>query len=108
MYTAVAGASAEEIVELCSLLVTSGDGLEAYRPWGFVDTEDAPAAELIGPAIASLTLRRPTSAGICSGFAGWAQGFAQVALEHALPPVDRIGAIAWLARCALRGEERAA
>jgi len=108
VHTVVAGASAEEIAELCSLLVMGDDDLEAYRPYGLVDTEDASASELLGPALANLTLRRPTNAELCSGFAGWAQGFAQVAIEHALPPVDRIGAIAWLARVALRDEERAA
>ena len=108
VHTVVAGASAEEISELCSLLVMGDDDLEAYRPCGLVDTEDEPASELLGPALASLTLRRPTNAELCCGFAGWARGFAQVTIEHALPPVDRIGAIAWLARVALRDEERAA
>jgi len=107
-HTAIAGASAEEIDELCALLIMGEDDLEAYRPCGLVDTEDAPASELLGPALAILTLRRPTNAELCSGFAGWAQGFAQVAIEHSLSPVDRIGAIAWLARVALRAEERAA
>lgn len=108
VHTAVAGAAAEEIAELCALVVASDEELETYRPWGLVDAEDAPAAALLEAALASLTLRRPTNAEICSGFGGWAQGFAQVAIEHTLSPVDRIGAIAWLARAALRGEERAA
>lgn len=107
-HTVVVGASLDEIDELCALLAMGDDDLEAYRPCGLVDTEDAPASELLGPALANLTLRRPTNAELCSGFAGWAQGFAQVAIEHALSPVERIGAIAWLARVALRDEERAA
>ena len=37
----------------------------------------------------------------------WSVGFAELAREHMLPPVARIGAIAWFARVALR-EERAA
>ena len=45
---------------------------------------------------------------ICGGFAAWAQGFVRVALDHMLSPVERIGAIAWLALVALRDEEHAA
>ena len=101
VYTAIAGASAEEIAELREILAASDDGLETYRPWGLVDTEDPPAAALLEPALASLTLRRPTSAEVCCGFGGWARGFAQAALEHTPSPVERIGAIAWLARVAL-------
>ena len=101
VYTAVAGASADDIAELREILAASDDDLEAYRPWGLVDTEDPPAAALLEPALASLTLRRPTYTEICSGFGGWARGFAQAALEHTLSPVDRVGAIAWLARVAL-------
>ena len=36
----------------------------------------------------------------CSGFADWADGFAGMIAEHALPPVLRIDAVAWLARVA--------
>jgi hypothetical protein len=108
VHTAIAGASEDEIAELCALAVASDAELETYRPWGLVDAEDAPAAALLEPALASLTLRRPTNAELCSGFGGWAQGFALVTIEHTLSPVDRIGATAWLARVALRDEEQAA
>ena len=107
VYTAVAGASADDIAELRELRAASDDDLESYRPWGLVDTDDPPAAALLELALASLTLRRPTCAEICSGFGGWARGSAQAALEHTLSPVDRIGAIAWLARVALGPSEGA-
>jgi hypothetical protein len=104
VHTTVAGASADDIAELRWLLTANDDDLEAYRPWGPVETEDAPPSNLLEPALASLTLRRPTNVETCRGLGGWAQGFAQLAIEHTIPPVDRIGAIAWLARVALRDE----
>ncbi len=55
-----------------------------------------------------LTRRRLSNTAACGGFADWAHGFAGLVAEHAIPPVFRIGAIAWLASVALRDEERAA
>jgi hypothetical protein len=55
-----------------------------------------------------LTCRQLSNAEACSGVADWAHGFAGMVAEHAIPPVFRIGASAWLARVALRDEERAA
>jgi hypothetical protein len=54
-----------------------------------------------------LTCRRLSNAEACSGLGNWAYGFAGMVSEHAIPPVFRIGAIAWLARVALRPDERA-
>ena len=53
-------------------------------------------------------LNHLSDAEACSGVADWAHGFAGMVAEHAIPPVFRIGASAWLARVALRDEERAA
>ena len=55
-----------------------------------------------------LTCRRLSNAEMCSGSADWAPGFAGVLAEHALPLMLRLGAVGWLARGALRDEERAA
>jgi len=43
-----------------------------------------------------------------SGFADWAHGFAGTVAERELPPLFRIGAVAWLARGALQPEAGAA
>jgi hypothetical protein len=52
-----------------------------------------------------LTCRQRSNTEACSGFVDWAQGFAAMVAEHALSPVLRIGAVAWLARVALRPDE---
>lgn len=48
----------------------------------------------------------PAAAEASNGFEAWAHGFSSVVAKHAIPPVARIGAVAWLARVALH-EERA-
>lgn len=63
VHTTVAGASADDIAELRWLLIANDDDLEAYRPWGPVETEDAPPSNLLEPALAILTLRRPAPPG---------------------------------------------
>ncbi len=46
---------------------------------------------------------RPLSiAEACHGVADWSDGFASAAAGLVIPPVLRIGVIAWLARVALR------
>jgi hypothetical protein len=82
--------------------------LEGYRPWGPDFAEGSPAAVSLESARSLLTRRQLSNAEACSGLAEWAHGFAGAVIEHALPPVFRVGAIAWFARVALRDEERAA
>ena len=83
------------------------DALEDYRPWGIDFAEEAPA-ESLESARSMLTCRQLSNPEACCGVADWAHGFAGMVAEHAIPPVFRIGAIAWLARVALRDEERTA
>ena len=52
---------------------------------------------------APLIARYPSSDDVYSGVCAWASGMASVAYEHAVTPVLRIGAIAWLAHVALAG-----
>jgi hypothetical protein len=102
--TAIVGASPAEVDALCSLLVASDATLETYRPFNGPfgsDEHNTHAAEVLEPALASLVKRRISNAEICSGVAGYASGWAQIASEHAIPPVARIGLIAWLAKVAL-------
>ena len=104
VHTAIACASDDDLHDLRELTVADERALEEFRPWG-VDLADAPATEALEDARSMLTYRQLSSAEACSGFADWAQGFAGMVTEHALPPVVRIGAIAWLARVALRAED---
>jgi len=106
--TAIAGASAAEIDELRDLMGEDDPGyLDGYRPWGQILTEDVPAAEMLDRARHTLTQRHLSNDQARRGVESWSVGFAELAREHMLPPVARIGAIAWFARVALR-EERAA
>ena len=102
IYTAIAGASEEDLRDLREIIAADGRALEEFRPWGVDLSADAPAAEVLEDARSMLTYRQLSSAEACSGFADWACGFAGMVAEHALPSVHRIGAVAWLARVALR------
>jgi hypothetical protein len=104
-HTAVAGASAADLDELRAIVRAHDDALEDYRPWGVDFAEgQVPPSVMLADARAMLTCRRLSNAEACSGFADWARGFAGRVIEHELPPVFRIGAVAWLARVALRSE----
>jgi len=108
VHTAIAGASDPDIRELREIVRGDDDTLEDYRPWGVDFSAEAPSSGALDNARSMLTCRRLSNGEACSGFADWAHGFAGIVAEHALPPVFRIGAIAWLARVALRPEEGAA
>ena len=104
VHTAIACASEDDLRDLREITVAGERALEELRPWGVELGAEAPAAEALEDARSMLTYRRLSSAEACSGFADWAHGFAGMVAEHSLPPVLRIGAIAWLARVALRTE----
>jgi len=107
--TAIAGASVAEIDELRELVRADHPAeLEMYRPWGQILDEDTPASEMLDRARHTLTQRHLSNDHACRGVEDWAHGFAKTVVEHTIPPVARIGAIAWFARVALRDEERAA
>jgi hypothetical protein len=108
VHTAIACASAADLLELREIVRTDDDTLEDYRPWGIDFGAEEPPSASLESARAMLTCRRLTSAEACSGFADWAHGFAGMVAEHAVPPVFRIGAVAWLARVALQPKEGAA
>jgi hypothetical protein len=105
VHTAIAYASDAEIDELGEIVRAAAHALEEYRPWGIDFTAEGPASESLADARAMLTYRHLSTAEACSGFADWAHGFAGMVAEHAIPPVFRIGAVAWLARVALRSQE---
>ena len=104
VHTAIAGASDSDISELREIVRADDDTLEDYRPWGIDFAAETPSSELLEDARSMLTCRHLSNAEACSSFADWAHGFAGMVAEHALPPVFRIGAVAWLARIALRPE----
>jgi len=66
--------------------------------------EEQSASEDLEYARSILTARHLTNPAACRAFASWATGLANAMIEHSLLPVYRIGAIAWLARVALRDE----
>jgi hypothetical protein len=110
--TAITGASESEIAELRGLMLVRVDIIEETgRPGSRVfgtDESNGHAADLLEPALDHLTRRKPTTAQLCSGVGSWAGAFAQIATEHTIPPVARLGAIVWLVRVALSSVERAA
>ena len=108
IHTAIAGASDSDLGELREIIRADADALEDYRPWGIDFVADAPSSESLDNARSMLACRHLSNAEACSGFADWAHGFAGMVAEHALPPVFRVGAIAWLARVALCPREGAA
>jgi hypothetical protein len=105
IYTAIACAAEDDLRDLREIAAADARALEEFRPWGVDLGAGAGAAEALEDARAMLTYRRLSSAEACSGVADWAHGFAGVVIEHALPPVLRVGAIAWLARVALGAGE---
>jgi hypothetical protein len=108
VHTAVAGASESELQVLRDIARANDDELEYFRPWAVDLASDVPASASLENARSMLTARYLSNPEACSGFAEWAHGLTSMVAEHALPPVLRIGAIAWLARVALRPEDGAA
>jgi hypothetical protein len=108
VHTAVACVSEAELRDLREITTADARALEELRPWGVDLGADGSAAEALEDARSMLTYRYLSNAEACSGFADWAYGFAGMVAEHALSPVLRIGAIAWLACVALRAEGEAA
>lgn len=104
VHTAVACASEDELHDLRGITAADARALEELRPWGVDLGAEGLAAEALEDARSMLTYRHLSNTEACSGFADWAQGFAGMVAEHALSPVLRIGAVAWLARVALRAE----
>lgn len=102
VHTALACASPADVLELREIARVEDDALEDYRPWGVDLAEDDPASEALERARAMLTCRRLSPDEVCGGLADWARGLAGTVTEHALPPVFRIGAVAWFARVALQ------
>lgn len=107
VHTAIAGASYDHLRTLHRIMHASDDRLEAYRPWGFGLI--APQSLIpLDSALSRLTRRQLSNVEACRGVTDWAYGFAKVVAERAIPPVHRIGVVAWLARVALRSEGGAA
>jgi len=104
VHTAIACASDSDLLELRKIVCAGVDTLEDYRPWGPGFVEELLSSMSLENARSLLTRRQLSNAEACRGFADWAHGFASVVAEHAIPPVFRIGAVAWLARVALRPE----
>lgn len=104
MRTVIAGAAPHEVEELRELLAATDKDLEGYRPLAgpLVDGE-VPVAYTMDTMLADLTRVNPTAKQVCSGVEHWSQVFEQISREHYIPPVNRVGAIAWLARVALAG-----
>jgi hypothetical protein len=108
VYTAIACASGADLHDLREIMGADAHAIEEFRPWGVELAAETPASELLEDARAILTYRQLSNAEACGGVADWAHGFAAMVAEHALPPVLRIGAVAWLARVALRPADDAA
>jgi hypothetical protein len=102
--TTIAGATEDDLEALRHLAAATDDEIEDYRPFASTFGEDAPRPELLVDAMADLTRRRATNAQICSGVDNWASAFELAVNEHAIPPVSRLGAIAWFVQVALREE----
>jgi hypothetical protein len=102
VHTAIACASDSDLRELRELTLAKDHALEELRPWGVDLATEVPASASLEDARSMLTYRYLSNAEACSGFADWAHGFAGMVAEHAIPPVLRIGGVAWLARVALR------
>jgi hypothetical protein len=108
VHTAIACASDSDLRELREIVLADDRALEDFRPWGIDLAAEVPASASLEDARSMLTYRQLSSTEACSGFADWAHGLAGMVTEHALPPALRLGAIAWLARVALRPAEAAA
>jgi hypothetical protein len=105
VYTALACASGADLHDLREIMGADDHALEEFRPWGVELAAETPASELLEDARSILTCRQLSNTEACGGVADWAHGFAAMVAEHALPPVLRIGAVAWLARVALRSAD---
>jgi hypothetical protein len=102
----IAGASERELAELRALVEAGDEALEPYRPLGRSFADGAPAADTGERALSLRGVTRPTHTQRCQAVAQWAAWYADLTVEHAIPPVHRVGTVAWLARVALC-EERA-
>lgn len=102
VYTAIAGASADDLRALDQIMRAGDAGLDAYHPWGDEFGSWWPSWLSLESSRSLLTRRLLSNAEACHGVANWADGFKSVVTQHAISPVFRIGAIAWLARVALR------
>ena len=103
--TVMSGASKRDVALLREIAGADEQTLDELRPFGTraTLTEDRAPWEDLEDARATLTARYPSSDDVCSGVGAWASGMASATYEHALTPVLRIGAIAWLAHVALSG-----
>jgi len=103
--TVISGASGRDVALLREIVGADEQRLDELRPFGACANliEDRAPWEDLEDARASLTARYPSADDVCSGVCAWASGMASAAYEHALTPVLRIGAIAWLAHVALAG-----
>jgi len=108
VHTAIAGASADHLDALDQILRADDEELDAYHPWGDGCGSWWPSLMSLESSRSLLTRRRLSNAEACHGVANWADGFASMVAEHAIPPVFRIGVVAWLARVALRSAGGAA
>lgn len=101
MRTAIAGASPAEVDTLRAIVRADKRTLDEFRPWGVSLVEGRPAHDDLEAARATLIRRDLPNLAACDGFERWAGGSSDAAAEHDIPPVIRIGAVAWLARVAL-------
>jgi hypothetical protein len=101
----VSGASTRDVALLRDIVGADEQLLDELRPFGTRAnlTEDRGPWEDLEDARATLIARYPSSDDVCSGVCAWASGMASAAYEHAVTPVLRIGAIAWLAHVGLAG-----
>lgn len=101
--TVVSGASKRDVALLREIVGADDQMLDELRPFGASASlaEDRAPWEDLEDAHAAFTARYPSSDDVCLGVCAWASGMASAAYEHALTPVLRVGAIAWLARVAL-------
>ena len=106
--TVMSGAGERDVALLREIVGADEQTLDEFRPFGTCAnlTEDRAPWEELEDACVTLTARYPSSDDVCSGVCAWASGMASAAYEHALTPVLRIGAIAWLTRVALGGVVR--
>lgn len=99
--TVIAGASDHNVEELALILTLGERALdEQFRPLGAAYTEEGPLQHM-ERALEQLSRRYYTSEDICDGVEAWASAFDALVVAHDIPPVKRIGAVAWLARVGL-------
>ncbi|HWU90542.1 MAG TPA: hypothetical protein VN253_24925 [Kofleriaceae bacterium] len=105
MRTAIAGASTDEIAMLRAIVRADAATLDGFRPWGIPLVDDHRSYEDLETARATLIRRNLSNVAACRGVEAWARGSGIATAEHSIPPVLRIGAIAWLALMTLREDE---